>query len=533
MIEPLRLDANEGPPPSVATLEALTAGGAESLRRYPDARALEAEIAGRLGHSPERVLVTAGADDAIDRCCRAFLGAGRRLLMTEPAFEMIERFALLAHAEVDRVPWAGGPFPVAAMLAARSRSTGLIAVVSPANPTGAVLSRDELLALARGAAGTPLLLDHVYAEFADEDLTETALEFPGAVVIRSLSKAWGLAGCRVGYALAAPDVIGRLRSAGAPFPVAGPSLLAARARLDRGGVEAVVTRVRGERTRLTALLERCGAATWPSQANFVLAGFDARADFVRDALRALGVLVRDCSRRPHIPGALRLGLPGDEAAFQRLCRALELVLKPEALLFDLDGVLADVSQSYRTCIALTAASFGLRVSADDIARCKARGNANDDWQLTRELITGAGIEAPIGEVVRRFQQRYLGTADQPGLRLQERWLPAPGLLERLAARLPLAIVTGRPRAEAEWLLGRSGVRALFAVLVTREDAPLKPDAAPVRLALEQLGVRRAWLIGDTPDDTRAALAAGALPLSVAADPGAVLTSLDALENLWT
>jgi phosphoglycolate phosphatase-like HAD superfamily hydrolase len=78
----------------------------------------------------------------------------------------------------------------------------------------------------------------------------------------------------------------------------------------------------------------------------------------------------------------------------------------------------------------------------------------------------------------------------------------------------MAIVTGRPRAEAQWFLERAGVAQLFGTVVAMEDAPAKPDPAPVRLALERLGVRRAWMIGDTPDDMRAAAQAGVLPLGV-------------------
>jgi HAD superfamily hydrolase (TIGR01549 family) len=104
------------------------------------------------------------------------------------------------------------------------------------------------------------------------------------------------------------------------------------------------------------------------------------------------------------------------------------------------------------------------------------------------------------------------------LREREVLIPRRELLEQLAARRPLAIVTGRPRAEAEWFLERAGVARLFATVVTMEDAPAKPNPAPVRLALERLGVRRAWMVGDTPDDMHAAAQAGVLPFAVAA-PG--------------
>jgi len=117
------------------------------------------------------------------------------------------------------------------------------------------------------------------------------------------------------------------------------------------------------------------------------------------------------------------------------------------------------------------------------------------------------------------------------------------VLRALAERLPLAVVTGRPRADAEAFLDRAGIAGAVSALVTMEDAPSKPDPAPVRLAMERLGVSRAWMVGDTPDDVRAARAAGVLPLGVipsgedaaawrrvllAAGAGRVLDGLDEL-----
>src|SRR5438309_659674 len=98
-----------------------------------------------------------------------------------------------------------------------------------------------------------------------------------------------------------------------------------------------------------------------------------------------------------------------------------------------------------------------------------------------------------------------------------------GSLERLFKRLPLAVVTGRPRKEARWFLERTEIADLFRAVVCMEDAARKPDPEPVRLALERLGVRRAWMVGNTPDDIRAAAGAGVVPLGVVA-PGDDLTA---------
>jgi HAD superfamily hydrolase (TIGR01548 family) len=236
------------------------------------------------------------------------------------------------------------------------------------------------------------------------------------------------------------------------------------------------------------------------------------------AARSLGVAFRRFADRPGMEKMIRISLPGDEADFRRLVATVETVMSPEAIIFDLDGVVADVSRSQIVAIIETARSFGVVVDAADIETAKAAGNTNDDWALTRLLLARRDVEAPIEAVTERFETLYQGGDAGNGLKLEERPLVDRETWERWAEALPLAVVTGRPRADAEEFLDRFGLSAAISALVAREDAPLKPDPAPVRLALDRLGVNRAWMLGDTPDDLDAARGAGVVPIGVIA-PG--------------
>lgn len=536
----LRLDSNEGPAPAAAALAA--ARPRADLRRYPDASGFEELLARRFGVARERVLVTAGADDGILRAALAFLEPGRELIVPTPAFEMIPRYARLAGAELRTVPDAAARYPLEGVLAAIEESgprLGMVAVVSPSNPTGSAATPGDLERIARATPDALVLVDLAYAEYADEDLTACALELPNAVVLRTMSKAWGLAGARVGWALAAPATVRALRAAGAPYAVSRPSLALACARLSEGegALAGHVARVRAERERLRELLADLGAAPRASQANFVLCAC-GDALWLRDALAGLGIAVRAFPGVEGLERCVRITCPGDAADFERLERGLRAALRPEALLFDLDGVLADVSGSYRRAIELTAREFGVEVGPQDIERVKARGDSNCDWSLTRELLRDAGVDASLEDVTACFERSYQGTGAAPGLWREERALCSRADLERLRARMPLAIVTGRPRADALRFLEHEGLEGVFDVLVAREDAALKPDPAPVRLALERLGVRAAWMVGDTPDDLRAARGAGVVPIGVPApgctspeDTAATLTTAGAARVL--
>lgn len=515
----LLLDGNEGLGPPAALLQSLQTQGPELMRRYPDEGVLQQVLASRYGLQPDQVLVTAGVDDALDRLCRALLTAGREMIMPRPSFEMLERYARIAGAEVRHVPWPGEHFPIGEYLARITPQTALVCLVSPNNPTGAVAKAEHVKVLAQAAPQAVVLVDHAYVEFADEDLTQVALQHPNCLVVRTLSKAWGMAGLRVGFALGPSHVMGWMRAAGAPYPVAGPSLLLAaeRVRTGEAEVQSFVTEVRRERASLQALLTELGAAVVPSQANFVFVR-TPKAAWWRDALAGLGIAVRVFPGKPGLEDSLRITCPGEESLFERLQAALLAVARPQALLLDLDGVLADVTGSYRKAIVQTAALFGVHITAGQIARAKEQGNANNDWILTHRLLAQSGVHVSLAEVTEQFERLYQGTEQTPGLRATERLIPTVELIQRLSQRLPLVIVTGRPRADARAFLRRWALEPLVRAVVCMEDGPGKPDPAPVRMALRLADASRAWMVGDTPDDMRAARAAGVVAIGVTA-PG--------------
>lgn len=528
----LRLDANEGRPPSAAWLRGLALDDPSRVAGYPDAGPLERRLAERHGLASEQVLVTAGADEAIDRACRVALTPDRALLLPVPTFEMFELYARSASAPVVRVDWSG-EWPRRAVLERLDTRVGMVAMVSPNNPTGSVATVEDLDAVADTLPeGSLLLLDAAYGDFSDEDLTAHALERGDVVVLRSFSKAHGLAGLRVGYAAGPTEWIARLRAVGGPYPVAAPSLRVAEAALDDEAMtEAgrVWRRVREERRLLREELVAMGAACQPSQANFVLARVGDSA-FVDQALQSLGIAVRRWPGREGLGDALRIGCPAGVDDFNRLRRALRSVLAPEAMLFDMDGVLADEGPSFREAIRATAAGFGLEVTREDIGRVKAAGSCNDDWELTHRLLQQAGIAVDFETVRARFEEHYQGGPGREGLWAREELLVAVEELRELSRRFRLAVVTGRPRRDAERFLERFDLLELFDVLVGMEDAAAKPDPEPVRLALARLGVRAAWMIGDTPDDVLAARGAGVVPLGILAPDPADAVPAEALRR---
>lgn len=307
--------------------------------------------------------------------------------------------------------------------------------------------------------------------------------------------------------------------------------------------EAILVTVRSliaQRDRMIKYLESYPLLRpYPTHSNFILCdvlGADAAA--LQVYLRRKGILVRYFGTQGgQLQNNIRIsaGRPDDtdklfgaldaflaESYNPAAVTALAQMKDVECLIFDMDGVLVDVSQSYRTAIVETAKHFGAPITGEDVAAAKAAGNANNDWKLTHRLILEKGTRDPkpsLEEVTAEFERRYQGEGGKAGLNSLERFLPSRPLLQKLAEKYPLALVTGRPRKpDAETALRVFGLEGLFKAVVCMEDAPAKPDPAPVRLALERLGCKTGIMFGDTVDDARAAVSAGIKAVGVVA-PG--------------
>ena len=264
----------------------------QAAGHYPDAGPLEAAIAEVAGVEPAQVIVTAGADEALERACKAVLQPGRNLLLPIPTFAMIPHYAKLTGAEVKNIPGGAQGIDWEAVRTSCDSETSALAVISPNNPTGRVLDVEAFLSFARDFPDVLCVFDGAYAEFADEDPLPRLFECPNVVVVRTMSKAWGLPGLRVGYAVGAVELIDWMRATSGPYTIAHPSLKLAEACLNEGleRKAAFVEEVRRERSLLSTALQECGFRVEPSQANFLFAEAPrGRADYWEACLASLGI----------------------------------------------------------------------------------------------------------------------------------------------------------------------------------------------------------------------------------------------------
>ena len=187
------------------------------------------------------------------------------------------------------------------------------------------------------------------------------------------------------------------------------------------------------------------------------------------------------------------------------------------IVFDMDGVLAEVTESYREAIVQTVEHFtGKRIARDSIQDYKNRGGWNNDWALSQKIAADLGVEIPYDTVVEYFNEIFIGKAGD-GLIRREQWFPQPGLLERLQQRFGLAIFTGRLQYEAEITLKRFAPGLPFDPLLCAEHvSKAKPDPEGLLAIQSRKPGRKLWYVGDTVDDARSARAAGVPFIGIAA-----------------
>ncbi|MBI4419623.1 MAG: aminotransferase class I/II-fold pyridoxal phosphate-dependent enzyme [Gemmatimonadetes bacterium] len=531
---PVLLDGNENPlGPAPGVLRALAALDGRALARYPAPQALRQAWATALKVRVEEVVLTSGSGPAIALAAELVLGAGDTCVLAAPCFELYGWAAQRREARIVAVPCQadqGFAFPAGGFRRAVEGAAvppRLVIIGYPDNPTGTAPPRELIVRLAREHRRTLFLVDEAYTEFYGSTMVPLAVKLPNLLVTRTFSKALGLAGERIGGLIGNAELIDLAARINVPYPVtAAAAALGLAALEDRRHLTDTVRQSRRAVRRLGEGLSALGQAHIVTRANFVLLNLhsEARAGAITAALARRGVAIRNRSHLPGMAGWVRISA-GTDAEVERFLDGIRLLTAPapEALLFDMDGVLVDVSRSYDEAIVQTVASFlppGRTVTRETVLEVKERPDANDDHDATVMALARLGLKPKRAEVERRFQERYLGRPGRPGLYRRERWLLPRAALRLLAGRLPLAIVTGRTRAEARLALRSAGVAAWFKAVITVEDVRgKKPDPAPVRAVLKRLGVKSAWLVGDGPADLIAARRAGIPAVAVLGPAG--------------
>jgi histidinol-phosphate aminotransferase len=305
----LRLDFNENTLAcSPKVREVLGRISAGALTRYPEREPVEAIVAAHLGLAPAQTALTNGVDEAIHVLFEAFLEAGDELLLPVPTYTMYEVYASATDARVVAVQAADDLlFPFERLLAAITPQTKIVAIANPNSPSGSAATRAQLLDIASRAPHAVVLVDEAYFHFHGETVMDLIGVVPNLMVARTFSKAYGLAGLRLGLLAGPVELMRWARRVLSPYSVNSLALACLLPALeDTAYLDWYVAEVLAARTEFEAALDQARLRRWPSRANFVLVEIgNQHAEFVR-LMRAAGVLVRDRSSDPGCDGRVRI-----------------------------------------------------------------------------------------------------------------------------------------------------------------------------------------------------------------------------------
>ena len=513
----MRLDFNEntmGCSPKV--IKALGSIRQNDLAVYPEYNHLRKILAGYFKISADELAPTNGTDEAIKSVIETYIEKGKdEIIIPVPTYVMFKLYAQLNEAIIREVLYNNDlTFPAKKILDRINKRTKIIVLVNPNNPTGTSIKNTDIIKIIKKANrnGALVLLDEAYYQFYGRTSIPLIKKYDNLFVMQTFSKAFGLAGIRLGCIISNGENIKIMQKVLSPYRVNNLAAVCAQAALkDSDYVKKYAKEIKKSKYSLYRALDSFGIKYYKSDANFVLLKIGEKSEDFCKKLKDCGILVRDRGNDPLLKGCVRITL-GTVKQTKELVKSLGKIIKDSNLLliFDIDGVLADVSKSYRLAIKQTAEYFtGEKITLDEIQSYKNKGGYNNDWDLTEAIVRSRGKNTGRNKIVDKFQKYYSKLINN------EKWLLNKKTLKQLSKRYNLAILTGRPKKEAEYVLRKNNAKQFFPVIVAMEDVSWqKPNTEGILKILKQFQNSDAYYFGDTVDDMKSAVAANVMPVGV-------------------
>jgi histidinol-phosphate aminotransferase len=322
----IKLNSNENPyPPTPSVTEALRTFDPELLRRYPHPFAQDFRLAASqvLGIPPNWIMVGNGSDELLNVVVRACTDADRQVVYPTPTYVLYSTLTQMQSARLLEIPYSEDyHLPIEEIIAANGAVTF---IASPNSPSGHVVPKDDLRKLASNLTGV-LVIDEAYVDFAEENALDLVQEFENVLVIRTLSKGYSLAGIRLGFGIANPQLLGGLYKVKDSYNIDAIACAVGTAAIsDQNYKNTCVAKVKKSRTKLAQDLQKLGFQVWESHTNFLLTQPPQNnAQDIYLQLKVQGILIRYFPQ-PRLDDKLRITVGTDEQN-QALVSALSLIV---------------------------------------------------------------------------------------------------------------------------------------------------------------------------------------------------------------
>jgi len=309
----LRLDFNEntiGCSPNV--MKAINNIREEDIAAYPEYSKFKAKLANSLDISPKNLMITNATDEAIMIIMQTYIEKNQEVIIPVPTFAMFKFYSQLVEAKIQEIIYTRKlTFPTKSVLDAITKKTKLVILCNPNNPTATLIDRKNIIKIIEKAAKNDslVLLDEAYYQYTGVNYLDLIDRYDNLVIIRTFSKAYGMGGIRLGYAVAQEEVIKNMLKVGSPYSVSTVAVVAGSAALDdETYVQWYVNEVKKAKKYIYTELKKLKINTYPSTANFLIAKFPRKADLIEKRLREKGILVRNRRKYPLLKDCLRIGI---------------------------------------------------------------------------------------------------------------------------------------------------------------------------------------------------------------------------------
>ncbi|MDO8553665.1 MAG: histidinol-phosphate transaminase [Candidatus Micrarchaeota archaeon] len=478
------------------------------LNRYYDGSStrLKEKLAKKFEVKSGNILVGAGIDELLYYLVLAFVNKGDKIVRTVPSFSMYKICSAVAGAK-DTVVQLDENFELTEEFVKESEDAKITFICRPNNPTGNSFDKKKIERIVQTTSGI-VCIDEAYGEFASENCLDL-LKYKNVVIMRTFSKIYSGAALRIGYAIADEKIIGYMNKIRLPWNISLISQVAGEIILDNEGYfEQNRNFIVSERERIENEMKKIpGIQVYPSDCNFILFRTLQDLNTTFQSLLNKGILIRNLERSG-MKGFLRVnaGTKQENDAFLACLKSQKI----DAVIFDIDGVLVDVSNSYRLAIKKTAEKFlGREVTTGEIDKIKSIAGFNNDWDATYAIVKGVFNQKEIDrntetylEIKNEFQNFYLNEFMK-----NEKLLIKRETLQCLKnSNINLGIVTSRPREEALSALQQfiPDFLSSEAVVALEDCDEEKPSAKPLLLARNRISSVNPIYIGDSINDKLAA-----------------------------
>jgi histidinol-phosphate aminotransferase len=534
----MKLDFNERADSKPRWLDNFSAD-TSLLWKYPDRNEVQQLIANKYNTTAENVFLSNGGDESIELLFKLCKLKQHSILLPLPAFSQYTHNLKIWGINNRIIAGLDNMAIDTESIKGRLKDSQWLIITRPNNPTGECINDEVLIDLIKAAKdkGAYVFLDQAYIEFYPENSDiNYALQFDNVICLGTFSKAYGLAGARLGYLIGNKALIEQFKNIAMPFNVNQLSLQLAKLALkNQDEVKTYCQTVANNRKRIYDFLCSCGIEVFDGKGNFLL----FKLAEIKKQLLTLYLSKHNIQIKATVndlPDCVRLTIPENIGVLMPL---LTTALKPQILGFDMDGVLIDTSASYDACIIKTVAFFSNKtVTLADIIKLREQGGFNNDWDLTLGLINQLeqkGRAPELNKVIEKFQQYYNGDDKTAGLKQQETNLLQRPLFDN---DYTTAIITGRPRAEA--LSGVEQLNIKPDYIISADDVrQQKPSPEGINNIKQNSRKQHMWFCGDTVDDMQAGVAANCVCIGIGnnkqrlyqAGADLVLNNINQLEEL--